>query len=116
MAAWVRLLTSILRSSVLTAILNLHERIENKLFLDRTRKDSNFKRPHICATLFQTEKCCYRPEVIDIGDLVVTAPIADAGLIHLPRQPLPTVDVDLDLVGCPVCNRTCIQPNSGSIR
>src|SRR3954467_2323064 len=41
------------------AILNLHERIENKLFLDRTRKDSNFKRPHICATLFQIEKCCF---------------------------------------------------------
>src|SRR3954466_8649804 len=40
------------------AILNLHERIENKLFLDRTRKDSNFKRPHIYATLFQIEKCC----------------------------------------------------------
>jgi hypothetical protein len=40
-----------------TAILNLHERIENKLFLDRTRKDSNFKRPYICATLFQIEKC-----------------------------------------------------------
>src|SRR3954464_7882900 len=40
-----------------SAILNLHERIENKLFLDRTRKDSNFKRPHICATLFQIEKC-----------------------------------------------------------
>jgi hypothetical protein len=39
------------------AILNLHERIENKLFLDRTRKDSNFKRPHIYATLFQIEKC-----------------------------------------------------------
>jgi hypothetical protein len=39
------------------AILNLHERIENKLFLDRTRKDSNFKRPHIFATLFQIEKC-----------------------------------------------------------
>jgi hypothetical protein len=39
------------------AILNLHERIENKLFLNRTRKDSNFKRPHICATLFQIEKC-----------------------------------------------------------
>src|SRR3954447_4568488 len=36
---------------------NFHERIENKLFLDRTRKDSNFKRPHICATLFQIEKC-----------------------------------------------------------
>jgi hypothetical protein len=36
----------------------LHERIENKLFLDRTRKDSNFKRPHIYATLFQIEKCC----------------------------------------------------------
>jgi NAD(P)H dehydrogenase (quinone) len=35
----------------------LHERIENKLFLDRTRKDSNFKRPYICATLFQIEKC-----------------------------------------------------------
>ena len=42
---------------VTAAILNLHERIENKLFLDRTRKDSNFKRPHICATLFQIEKC-----------------------------------------------------------
>src|SRR3954470_19166673 len=41
----------------MAAILNLHERIENKLFLDRTRKDSNFKRPHICATLFQIEKC-----------------------------------------------------------
>src|SRR3954470_19721886 len=40
------------------AILNLHERIENKLFLDRTRKDSNFKRSHIYATLFQIEKCC----------------------------------------------------------
>jgi hypothetical protein len=39
------------------AILNLHEHIKNKLFLDRTRKDSNFKRPHICATLFQIEKC-----------------------------------------------------------
>src|SRR3954453_20999394 len=39
------------------SLLNLHERIENKLFLDRTRKDSNFKRPHICATLFQIEKC-----------------------------------------------------------
>jgi hypothetical protein len=36
----------------------LHERIKNKLFLDRTRKDSNFKPPHICATLFQIEKCC----------------------------------------------------------
>jgi hypothetical protein len=35
----------------------LHEPIENKLFLDRTRKDSNFKRPHIYATLFQIEKC-----------------------------------------------------------
>src|SRR4051812_20148160 len=44
-------------SSSSPAILNLHERIENKLFLDRTRKDSNFKRPHICATLFQIEKC-----------------------------------------------------------
>jgi hypothetical protein len=43
--------------SVSAAILNLHERIENKLFLDRTRKDSNFKRPHIYATLFQIEKC-----------------------------------------------------------
>src|SRR4051812_42918724 len=41
------------------AILNLHERIKNKLFLDRTRKDSNFKRPHICATLFQIEKCWF---------------------------------------------------------
>jgi hypothetical protein len=30
------------------------------LFLDRTRKDSNFKRPHICATLFQIEKCWLR--------------------------------------------------------
>src|SRR5688500_1180099 len=40
-----------------SAILNLHEPIENKLFLDRTRKDSNFKRPHIYATLFQIEKC-----------------------------------------------------------
>jgi hypothetical protein len=40
------------------AILNLHEPIKNKLFLDRTRKDSNFKHPHICATLFQIEKCC----------------------------------------------------------
>src|SRR3954452_19895518 len=39
------------------AILNLREHIKNKLFLDRTRKDSNFKRPHICATLFQIEKC-----------------------------------------------------------
>src|SRR3954463_11350115 len=39
------------------AILNLHERIENKLFLDRTRKDSNFKRPHIYEILFQIEKC-----------------------------------------------------------
>jgi hypothetical protein len=28
------------------------------LFLDRTRKDSNFKRLHICATLFQIEECC----------------------------------------------------------
>jgi len=27
------------------------------LFLYRTRKDSNFKRPHVCATLFQIEKC-----------------------------------------------------------
>jgi hypothetical protein len=44
-------------SSHPAAILNLHERIENKLFLDRTRKDSNFKRPHIYATLFQIEKC-----------------------------------------------------------
>jgi hypothetical protein len=26
----------------------LHERIENNLFLDRTRKDSNFKHPRIC--------------------------------------------------------------------
>jgi hypothetical protein len=42
----------------LAAILNLHERIENKLFLDGTRKDSNFKRSHICVTLFQIEKCC----------------------------------------------------------
>jgi hypothetical protein len=40
----------------------LHERIENKLFLDRTRKDSNFKRPHIYATLFQIEKCCLTGE------------------------------------------------------
>src|SRR3954463_11772520 len=44
-------------SRLVPAILNFHERIENKLFLDRTRKDSNFKRPHICATLFQIEKC-----------------------------------------------------------
>ena len=43
--------------SRLPAILNLHERIKNKLFLDRTRKDSNFKRPHIYSTLFQIEKC-----------------------------------------------------------
>ena len=41
-----------------------------------------------------------RPEVIDSGDLVVTAPIPDAGLVHLPRQPLPTVDGDLHLIGC----------------
>jgi hypothetical protein len=46
------------RTAKPSAILNLHERIENKLFLDRTRKDSNFKRPHIYATLFQIEKCC----------------------------------------------------------
>src|SRR4051795_7337355 len=43
-------------SGLRSAILNLHERIENKLFLDRTRKDSNFKRPHICATLFQSNR------------------------------------------------------------
>jgi hypothetical protein len=49
-----RVITS---AAVAPAILNLHERIENKLFLDRTRKDSNFKRPHIYATLFQIEKC-----------------------------------------------------------
>ena len=41
----------------LAAILNLHEPIENKLFLDRTRKDSNFKFPNVFATLFQIEKC-----------------------------------------------------------
>src|SRR4051795_11748086 len=48
------------------AILNLHERMENKLFLDRTRKDSNFKRPHIYATLFQIEKCCYEIAVRNV--------------------------------------------------
>src|SRR4051794_8298275 len=41
------------------AILNLHEPNRNKLFLSRTRKDSNFKRPPIYATLFQIENCCY---------------------------------------------------------
>jgi transposase-like protein len=48
-------------SACRAAILNLHERMENKLFLDRTRKDSNFKRPYIYATLFQIEKCCPIP-------------------------------------------------------
>ena len=42
-----------------------------------------------------------RPEVIDLRDLVVTAPIADAGPVHLPRQPRAAVDVDLDLVRRP---------------
>jgi hypothetical protein len=56
----------------LAAILNLHERIENKLFLDRTRKDSNFKRPHIYATLFQIEKCCLA------GDLTPQLPLSAA--------------------------------------
>jgi hypothetical protein len=42
-----------------------------------------------------------RREVIDPGDLVVAAPVADPGPIHLPRQPLATVDVDLNLVGRP---------------
>ena len=36
-----------------------------------------------------------RPEVIDIGDLVVTAPIPDRRRIELPRQPFAAVDVDL---------------------
>src|SRR3954452_8668852 len=51
------------------AILNLREHIKNKLFLDRTRKDSNFKRPHICATLFQIEKC-WRTSPFVAGDAV----------------------------------------------
>src|SRR3954452_22165451 len=42
----------------LAAILNLHELNRNKLFLNRTRKDLNFKRPPIYATLFQIENCC----------------------------------------------------------
>src|SRR3954468_19966829 len=47
------------------AILNLHELNRNKLFLNRTRKDSNFKRPPIYATLFQIENCCQVPQPID---------------------------------------------------
>ena len=50
----------------MSAILNLHERIENKLFLDRARKDSNFKHPHIFATLFQIEKCWKHVSDVDI--------------------------------------------------
>ena len=42
-----------------------------------------------------------RREVIDSGDLVVAAPVADPGPIHLPRQPLAAVDVDLNLVRRP---------------
>jgi hypothetical protein len=38
------------------------------LFLDRTRKDSNFKRPHIYATLFQIEKCCLHGLPLRLGD------------------------------------------------
>jgi hypothetical protein len=57
--------SSLTSATSLSAILNLHERIENKLFLDRTRKDSNFKRPHICATLFQIEKCCIFVQLVE---------------------------------------------------
>jgi hypothetical protein len=56
----------------------------------------------------------HRLEVLDVGDLVVGSLVVDPDRIHLSRQPLAAVDVDLDLVG--VCRRTCIQPNSGSIR
>src|SRR4051812_31523517 len=47
------------------AILNLHELNRNKLFLNRTRKDSNFKRPPIYATLFQIENCCPERQPVD---------------------------------------------------
>src|SRR4051812_31293387 len=47
------------------AILNLHEPNRNKLFLNRTCKDSNFKRPPIYATLFQIENCCSGTNPID---------------------------------------------------
>src|SRR4051812_46364963 len=62
-----------------SAILNLHERIENKLFLDRTRKDSNFKRPHICATLFQIDKCCLEllPLVVPVPEVATVDPDND---------------------------------------
>jgi hypothetical protein len=50
--------------------------------------------------------------IINRNDLVVAALVPDRRRIEPPRQPL--VDVDLDLVG--VCSRTCIQPNSESIR
>jgi hypothetical protein len=49
-----------------SAILNLHELNRNKLFLNRTRKDSNFKRPPIYATLFQIENCCYGITPLDL--------------------------------------------------
>src|SRR3954471_20348962 len=62
------------------AILNLHEPIENKLFLDRTRKDSNFKRPHIYATLFQIEKCWFYPDFRMRGDR--RSPVIMAGATH----------------------------------
>src|SRR3954447_22384125 len=53
-----KLLQSVKRE--LPAILNLHELNRNKLFLNRIRKDSNFKRPPIYATLFQIENCWCR--------------------------------------------------------
>src|SRR3954466_6143820 len=62
-ASWLPIFSGWAECAYRTAILNLREHIKNKLFLDRTRKDSNFKRPHICATLFQIEKCC----IVDAG-------------------------------------------------
>lgn len=43
------------------------------MFLDRTRKYSNFKRPHIDATLFQIEKCWVTSREIDFSNSVFHA-------------------------------------------
>src|SRR5687767_7816870 len=76
-------LPALIRDPGQAAILNLHERIENKLFLDRTRKDSNFKRPHIYATLFQIEKCCYSTKRDSPGYKVHLTETCDADAPHV---------------------------------
>ncbi len=51
--------------------------------------------------------------IVDPKKLILTAFILQTDPVHLPSQPLPAVDADLNLEGNHICSRTYIQPKRG---